>query len=103
MSSSILRRGFMKHWFAIEAVPIYVLLAASLSGAAWYGVRLARRPEGVQRVVLESQVDRLSVVWTKSNPTPWNTVGQDQTTKLFHGHHKFEKSCVVMCLWHEPC
>jgi len=77
MSTSILRRGFMKHWFAVEAVPIYVLLAGALGGAGWYLSRLALRPE---------------VVWTKNNPTPWNSVEQGTTTKLYHGRHEFDKS-----------
>ncbi|EJD54032.1 hypothetical protein AURDEDRAFT_96546 [Auricularia subglabra TFB-10046 SS5] len=77
MSASFLRRGFMKHWFAVEATPIYVIVVGALGGAGWYLGRLALRPE---------------VVWTKNNPTPWAQVQQDQTTKLYHGHHRFDKS-----------
>lgn len=35
-----------------------------------------------------------SVVWTKNNPTPWNTVKQDENTKLMAVNQKFGKRCV---------
>ena len=41
-----LRRGFKKHWFAVEATPIYVIVVGALGGAGWYLGRLALRPEG---------------------------------------------------------
>ncbi|KAH7103027.1 hypothetical protein BKA62DRAFT_698372 [Auriculariales sp. MPI-PUGE-AT-0066] len=71
------RRAFMKHWWAVEAMPIWAVSAIAVSGAGWYISRLARRPE---------------VVWTRSNPTPWTSISPDETTKMFSGHHKFEKS-----------
>jgi len=34
------------------------------------------------------------VVWTKSNPTPWNTIKPDEGTKLMEVNQKFEKRWV---------
>jgi len=67
----------MKNWYAVEAIPIYVIIGGVMVGASWYLGRLALGP---------------SVVWTKSNPTPWNTVKHDENTKLTAINHKFEKS-----------
>ncbi|KAM6495685.1 hypothetical protein JOM56_008391 [Amanita muscaria] len=72
-----LRRGLMKNWYAVEAIPIYVIIGGVMVGASWYLGRLAL---GTQ------------VVWTKSNPTPWNTVKQDENIKLASVSQKFEKS-----------
>ncbi|KAN0131041.1 hypothetical protein V8E53_010950 [Lactarius tabidus] len=71
------RRTFMKHWWAIEAVPIYVVIGAVVVGGTWYLGRLAHGPH---------------VVWTKANPTPWNTVKQDENVKMMAVNQKFEKS-----------
>ena len=38
---------FRKHWFAYEAVPLYVIIGTAGVGTAWYLTYLARRPEGV--------------------------------------------------------
>jgi len=67
----------MKHWFAIEAIPIYAVIGLAVGGASWYLVRLAQGP---------------SVVWTKNNPTPWNTVKPEENTKLMAVNQKFERS-----------
>jgi len=67
----------MKHWFAIEAIPIYAVIGLAVGGASWYLVRLAQGP---------------NVVWTKNNPTPWNTVKPDENTKLMAVNQKFERS-----------
>ncbi|KAF9535039.1 hypothetical protein CPB83DRAFT_755050 [Crepidotus variabilis] len=72
-----LRRGFMKNWYAVEAVPIYVIIGGVVVGASWYLGRLAMGP---------------GVVWTKTNPTPWNTVKPDENTKLMSVNQKFERS-----------
>ncbi|KAL0949815.1 hypothetical protein HGRIS_009850 [Hohenbuehelia grisea] len=74
---SPLRRGFMKNWYAVEAVPIYAIIGAVVAGGSWYLWRLSQGP---------------NVVWTKNNPTPWNTVQPDQNTKLMAVNQKFEKS-----------
>lgn len=35
-----------------------------------------------------------AVIWTKSNPTPWNTIKPDETTKMLSVNQKFEKRYV---------
>ncbi|KAG6830629.1 hypothetical protein H0H92_015721 [Tricholoma furcatifolium] len=75
-----IRSGFMKHWFAIEAIPIYAIIGGIVCGATWYTYRLAMGP---------------TVVWTKSNPTPWNTVEPGQTTKMMTVNQKFDKSSTM--------
>ncbi|KAF8743814.1 hypothetical protein AX14_000224 [Amanita brunnescens Koide BX004] len=70
-------RRNLKNWYAVEAIPIYVIIGGVMVGASWYLGRLALGP---------------SVVWTKSNPTPWNTVKPDENTKLAAVSHKFDKS-----------
>ncbi|KII95960.1 hypothetical protein PLICRDRAFT_97080 [Plicaturopsis crispa FD-325 SS-3] len=73
------RRGssFMKNWFAIEAIPMYAIIGIAVGGASWYVYRLAMGPQ---------------VVWTRSNPTPWNSIKQEENTKLMSVNQKFEKS-----------
>ncbi|KAF7433119.1 hypothetical protein PC9H_005067 [Pleurotus ostreatus] len=66
--SSPLRRGFMKNCYAI--------IGSVLVGGAWYLKRLATGP---------------TVVWTKTNPTPWNTIQPDQGTKIVEVNQKFDK------------
>lgn len=34
-----------------------------------------------------------SVVWTKNNPTPWNTIKPEEGTKILSINQKFEKRC----------
>lgn len=67
----------MKHWFAVEAIPIWSVVGLAVVGGGWYVSRLARGP---------------NVVWTKNNPTPWNTVGQNENLKMLSVNQKFEKS-----------
>ncbi|KAI9510972.1 hypothetical protein F5148DRAFT_1281331 [Russula earlei] len=67
----------MRNWWAVEAIPIYVVVGATMLGSAWYLTHLARGP---------------AVIWTKSNPTPWNDVKQDENVKLMAVNQKFEKS-----------
>ncbi|KAG6866003.1 hypothetical protein C0991_009675 [Blastosporella zonata] len=74
-----LRSNLMKHWFAIEAIPIYAIIGGIVAGAGWYTYRLAMGP---------------NVVWTKSNPTPWNTIEPGQTTKMMTVNQKFDKRFV---------
>ncbi|KAJ7122796.1 hypothetical protein C8R44DRAFT_875998 [Mycena epipterygia] len=73
---SFLKSRFMKNWFAIEATPIYVLVGGACCGASWYLYRLATGP---------------SVIWTKGNPQPWQSIEQDQGTKLMQVNQKFDK------------
>ncbi|TFL00656.1 hypothetical protein BDV98DRAFT_593977 [Pterulicium gracile] len=70
------RNGF-KHWFAVEATPIYIIMAGVVGGAGWYLVRLAKGP---------------TVVWTKNNPTPWNDIKQDEATKIINMNTNLNKS-----------
>jgi len=67
----------MRNWWAVEAIPIFAVVGATVVGCAWYLTHLARGP---------------SVVWTKANPTPWNNVKQDENVKLMAVNQKFEKS-----------
>ncbi|KAH8118486.1 hypothetical protein DFH11DRAFT_1686641 [Phellopilus nigrolimitatus] len=62
-------RGFMKNWYAI--------LGLAMGGGSWYLTRLARGP---------------TVVWTRNNPEPWNSIQPDQSTKFINVNHKLEKS-----------
>ncbi|KDR83500.1 hypothetical protein GALMADRAFT_235677 [Galerina marginata CBS 339.88] len=72
-----LRKTFLRNWFAIEAIPMYVIIGGVIVGASWYTYRLATGP---------------TIIWTKSNPTPWNTVKPDENTKMMSVNQKFEKS-----------
>ncbi|KAI5982284.1 hypothetical protein EDC04DRAFT_2844394 [Pisolithus marmoratus] len=71
------RSKFMRHWFAIEAIPLYAVMGLAVGGATWYLTRLARGP---------------TVVWTKSNPTPWNDVKPDENVKMMDVNNRFPKS-----------
>ncbi|RDB20486.1 hypothetical protein Hypma_012443 [Hypsizygus marmoreus] len=94
-----LRSTFLKNWFAIEAIPIYVIVAGVLGGASWYTYRLAKGPASEQildhtclqhSLIVRSHT--IIVIWTKSNPTPWNTVQPNEGTKLISVNQKFDKS-----------
>jgi len=67
----------MKNWYAVEAIPIYAIIGGVLAGGTWYLHRLATGP---------------TVVWTKNNSTPWNTIKQDENTKIMSVNQKFERS-----------
>ncbi|KAI0347004.1 hypothetical protein BDW22DRAFT_484564 [Trametopsis cervina] len=71
-----LRKGFLRNWYAVEAIPIYAVVSLVVVGAGWYVSRLARGP---------------TVIWTKENPTPWNDIKQDEGTKLLTVNQHFEK------------
>ncbi|GLB33448.1 putative nadh dehydrogenase [Lyophyllum shimeji] len=68
-----------RNWFAVEAIPMYVIIGGVVTGAAWYTYRLAMGP---------------SVVWTKTNPTPWNTIQPNENIKLAAVNQKFDKSWI---------
>ncbi|THU78793.1 hypothetical protein K435DRAFT_786102 [Dendrothele bispora CBS 962.96] len=72
MSNSFTKQ-FRKHWFAVEATPIYVIIGGVCVGASWYLYRLAMGP---------------TIQWTKSNPTPWNSIKPNQTTKMMTVNHQ---------------
>ncbi|KAI0723491.1 hypothetical protein C8Q76DRAFT_723088 [Earliella scabrosa] len=75
--SQFRRAGFMKHWFAVEAIPIYAVVGIVVAGGSWYLARLARGP---------------TVVWTKENPTPWNDIKPDENTKILTVNQHFDKN-----------
>ncbi|KAJ3935628.1 MAG: hypothetical protein NXY57DRAFT_887428 [Lentinula lateritia] len=75
-----IRKGFMKNWFAVEAVPIYTIVGGVVLGASWYLYRLAMGP---------------TIQWTKTNPTPWNDIRPHQGTKLLQVQSKFDQQCVM--------
>ncbi|KAF9482005.1 hypothetical protein BDN70DRAFT_875637 [Pholiota conissans] len=77
VSPAPLRKSLMKNWFAVEAIPIYVIIGGVLTGASWYMYRLAMGP---------------TIVWSKNNPTPWNTIKPDEGTKMLSVNQKFDKS-----------
>ena len=74
----------------------YVIIGGVVGGAAWYLGRLALGPTGMYLTATIYSVCRRSflVVWTKSNPTPWNSVKPNENTKLMSVEQKFEKRCV---------
>ena len=39
-------------------------------------------------------MDLLAVIWTKNNPTPWNTIQPNENTKMLTVNQKFEKEYV---------
>ncbi|KAJ7367932.1 hypothetical protein DFH08DRAFT_946905 [Mycena albidolilacea] len=69
-----------RNWYAVEAIPIYVLVGGACCGASWYLYRLA----------MGSQVS-----WTKSNPHPYLSIEQNQGTKLHEVNQKFDAKQVV--------
>ncbi|KAG6378391.1 Aldo/keto reductase family-domain-containing protein [Boletus reticuloceps] len=95
-------RKFMRNWYAVEvqlfsyflisepqnlltstllqAIPLYAVIGITVGGAGWYLARLAQGP---------------SVVWTKSNPTPWNSVKPDENIKMMDPSGKFAKRFVI--------
>ena len=46
------------------------------------------------RQVNKEMTDLLTVVWTKKNPTPWNTIQPNENTKMLTVNQKFEKEYV---------
>ncbi|KAF8900089.1 hypothetical protein CPB85DRAFT_166967 [Mucidula mucida] len=70
---------FMKNWFAVEALPIVVIVGVVVTMGTYATWHAARSP---------------TVVWTKANPTPWNNIQPDEGTKLIEVNHKFDKKWV---------
>ncbi|KAI0029536.1 hypothetical protein K488DRAFT_56137 [Vararia minispora EC-137] len=66
-------RSFARHWVAVEAIPIYAIIGGVCVGASWYLYRLAMGP---------------SVVWTKNNPQPWQSIKEGETTKMMTVNHE---------------
>ncbi|KAJ3045268.1 hypothetical protein HDV00_011140 [Rhizophlyctis rosea] len=58
--------------------PLFAIIGFAAGGALWYLGRLATRPE---------------VIWNRAgNPTPYQTVQQNQTTKMYNPTGHFESS-----------
>ncbi|KZV75104.1 hypothetical protein PENSPDRAFT_647380 [Peniophora sp. CONT] len=68
--------GFAKHWFAIEAIPIYMIVGGTIAGAGIYLGRLARGPH---------------VVWSNANPQPWNSVRENDKVKMMAINQDFNQ------------
>ncbi|ESK93574.1 nadh dehydrogenase 1 alpha subcomplex [Moniliophthora roreri MCA 2997] len=66
--ASIFRRESLKHWMAIEALPIVAIVTVVVSGGSWALYRSALGP---------------TIQWTKANPTPWNDIKSTQNTKIY--------------------
>ena len=82
-----------------SASAVGVVVGVVVVGAGWYLTRLARGPNGTSMIPRCSWLAftrRLAraVVWTKDNPTPWNTVKPDENTKLLTVNQHFEKRYV---------
>jgi len=75
VAGPVVRKTIMSKWFAIEAIPIYVVIGGALTGAGWYLHRLSRGTE---------------VIWSRKNPEPWQTVKPNENTKLLAGQHKYD-------------
>lgn len=45
----------------------------------------------------------LPVIWTKSNPTPWNTIKPDEGTKIMAVNQKFDKKYACQFAFVEDC
>jgi len=72
------KKTVFQTWFAVEAIPIYVVIVGAVGGAGWYLTRLARGPD---------------VIWDRrNNPRPWEHVTQDTNTKMFAVNKQFDKS-----------
>lgn len=75
----------------------YVVVGAVVVGGSWYLARLARGPHSKPKLRSNSpnfSVWFHAVIWTKSNPTPWNDVKQDENVKMMAVNQKFEKRSV---------
>ncbi|KAH7343510.1 hypothetical protein B0J17DRAFT_642640 [Rhizoctonia solani] len=71
------RKTLFQTWFAVEAIPIYAVVAGAVGGAGWYISRLATRPD---------------IIWDRrNNPTPWMSVEQGMQTKLMSVNQKFDR------------
>ena len=81
----------------------YCVVGATVLGCTWYLTRLARGPHSEPHTP-HPQFSflfpnfRRTVVWTKSNPTPWNEVKQDENVKMMSVNQKFDKRSALLLL-----
>lgn len=71
-----------------------VWLSVVLAGT-WHVSRKALRVSSTSPSLLDLTVVGIKVVWTKSNPTPWNSVKPDENIKMMDPSGKFSKRFVV--------
>ncbi|SRR5229473_1856055 len=84
----------------------YLVVGATVLGGTWYLSHLARGPHSEPHTSCSQLFFRISefpnfqrvVIWTKSNPTPWNEVKQDENVKLMAVNQKFDKRYVPLLL-----
>ncbi|KAK7060132.1 hypothetical protein VNI00_000896 [Paramarasmius palmivorus] len=72
----MLRREGLKHWMALEALPIVAIVSVVVSGGSWALYRSALGP---------------TIQWTKANPTPWNDIKPGQNTKILDPKGSFQE------------
>ncbi|KAF9076630.1 hypothetical protein BDP27DRAFT_1414483 [Rhodocollybia butyracea] len=70
------RNNFMKHWFVVEAIPIWCIVGIVVTGGSFFAFRSAMGP---------------TIQWTKVNATPWNDIRPNQSTKLIQVDQKFDE------------
>lgn len=78
----------------------YVIVGTVVAGASWYLGRLAFGPTGERaHVLLLAKCSPLlspSVIWTKDNSTPWNSIKPDEGTKIMQVNQKFDKRYFIL-------
>lgn len=63
----------------------------------WFALPMAHKVGCRNMLCIRATDDsHYTVVWTKNNPTPWNTVKPEENTKMMAVNQKFEKSCVLL-------
>ncbi|TRM68518.1 hypothetical protein BD626DRAFT_565350 [Schizophyllum amplum] len=71
-----MRRNFMRNWYAVEALPIWIIIGTVI---------------GIGGLSIYRAVQAPSVTWTKANPTPWNRIKPDERVKLMEVNQKMGK------------
>ncbi|CAE6471429.1 unnamed protein product [Rhizoctonia solani] len=92
------RKTLFQTWFAVEAIPIYAVVAGAVGGAGWYISRLATRSVLATGAVggagwyISRLATRPDIIWDRrNNPTPWMSVEQGMQTKLMSVNQKFDR------------
>ncbi|KAI9009618.1 hypothetical protein BC832DRAFT_551963 [Gaertneriomyces semiglobifer] len=58
--------------------PLFAVMGVAVAGVFYVAARRSQNPD---------------VVWSsRSNPTPWNTVKQDEQVKLYDPHGRYQKT-----------
>lgn len=77
----------------------YTIVGGVVLGASWYLYRLAMGPTSeflnslpvINKPLTLLLPPSFTVQWTKSNPTPWNSIKPNQSTKIMTVNHDAEK------------